>query len=418
MTQKWPKDNILQKTTNTINMKKLFKSSRILFIVLSLLASFSVSSIYSHADTIVPISEDIALDEDTGGVVYNFLVYDEYGKIIFERSQIEIGDIIINSSFDKYEIVEIDFYTRTAKAKFLGKVNKPQIVKEGNTFLSNNGIEKKIGLYMTHNDESYVIGDGVSSINGAGGIHDIAKKLSTEFSKLGITVDLREDIHNPHNSSAYSRSNATAKSLLDAGNDAIFDIHRDGVASSVYVKKIDGIERCKVRIVVGQANPNKEVNLQFATYLFAVAEEYCPWLFLDIYYAKGHYNQALSSKALLFEMGTYLAEKDLVASTVPYLANVVNTTLYSATIENSNPSQETGSVENVETSEKVVIKEEIQKDETISNLLDIQTEQITTTTKHSNKTLKIVLGVVFALILTAFVVFIVCYYFFKVQKDK
>ena len=366
----------------------------------------------------MPISEDIALDEDTGGVVYNFLVYDEYGKIIFERSQIEIGDIIINSSFDKYEIVEIDFYTRTAKAKFLGKVNKPQIVKEGNTFLSNNGIEKKIGLYMTHNDESYVIGDGVSSINGAGGIHDIAKKLSTEFSKLGITVDLREDIHNPHNSSAYSRSNATAKSLLDAGNDAIFDIHRDGVARSVYVKKIDGIERCKVRIVVGQANPNKEVNLQFATYLFAVAEEYCPWLFLDIYYAKGHYNQALSSKALLFEMGTYLAEKDLVASTVPYLANVVNTTLYSATIENSNPSQETGSVENVETSEKVVIKEEIQKDETISNLLDIQTEQITNTTKHSNKTLKIVFGVVFALILTAFVVFIVCYYFFKVQKDK
>ena len=140
----------------------------------------------------------------------------------------------------------------------------------------------------------------------------------------------------PHDSGAYSRSNSTAKNLLNKNIDALFDIHRDGVARSVYVKNINGTERCKVRIVVGQANPNKDANLQFAMYLMTVAEQYCPWLFLDIYYAKGHYNQALTSKGLLFEMGTYLAEKELVLDTVPYLTNVIDKTLFSTIVEENN----------------------------------------------------------------------------------
>ena len=36
-------------------------------------------------------------------------------------------------------------------------------------------------------------------------------------------------------------------------------------------------------------------------------------------YAKGHYNQELTSKGLLFEMGTYLAEKEIVLESVPYV---------------------------------------------------------------------------------------------------
>ena len=79
----------------------------------------------------------------------------------------------------------------------------------------------------------------------------------------------------------------------------------------------------------GQINSSKVANLQFAMYLMSVAEEYCPWLFLDIYYAKGHYNQALTNKGLLFEMGTYLGEKELVLETVPQLANVIDKTLFS-----------------------------------------------------------------------------------------
>ena len=68
-------------------------------------------------------------------------------------------------------------------------------------------------------------------------------------------------------------------------------------------------------------------------YLLGVASEVCDWLFLDIYYASGHYNQGLANKLLLFEMGSHLVEKDLVKQTVPELAKVVNTALFNTTVD-------------------------------------------------------------------------------------
>ena len=124
--------------------------------------------------------------------------------------------------------------------------------------------------------------------------------------------------------------------LNDYNPDAIFDIHRDGASRKTYVTKDGNNERCMVRIVVGQANPNKEKNLEFAKYLMGISEVVCPWLFLDIYYAKGHYNQQLYNKSLLFEMGSHLVEKSLVEKTVPYLADVVVTALYNTTVESEN----------------------------------------------------------------------------------
>ena len=51
---------------------------------------------------------------------------------------------------------------------------------------------------------------------------------------------------------------------------------------------------------------------------------------------KSHYNQELSSKGLLFEMGTYLAEKELAQETTGYLAQVVDKTLFSTVVEDDN----------------------------------------------------------------------------------
>ena len=263
-----------------------------------------------------------------------YTIYDHDGNIISQSNYVEIGDKIINSSLEEFEVFYIDNNTYTAYASYNGWYSSPNVNKNDRGLMfSNPNIKKSVGLYMTHNDESYVPSDNTSSIYGKGGIHDVSKKLKNEFEKLNYTVYLDESLHLPHDSKAYTRSSTTANNLLNKNIDALFDIHRDGVARSVYVKNIDNIERCQVRIVVGQANPNKDANLQFAMYLVTVAKEYCPWLFLDIYYAKGHYNQALTNKGLLFEMGTYLAEKELVLQSVPYLAKVIDKTLFSTVVE-------------------------------------------------------------------------------------
>ena len=266
-----------------------------------------------------------------------YFIYDTDGNKISETNYVEVGDIIITKDLKEYEIFKIDQENLNAYATFNGNYIKPKIKnnKEENLNLSKN-LSKSVGLYLTHNDESYIPSDGVSSVYGEGGIHDVARELASCFNSLGYKVYLDETLHLPHDNKAYARSGITAQSLLENSPDALFDIHRDGVSRSVYVENVDGIERCKVRIVVGQANPKKDANLQFAMYLLSVSEEYCPWLFLDIYYAKGDYNQELTSKGLLFEMGTYLAEKELVLKSVPELANVIDKTLFSTVVNDDN----------------------------------------------------------------------------------
>jgi len=304
---------------------KLHKIFLIFFFIFFILLPFNKTP-FCYANT----------DDENDIEIY--LVYDELNNVLFESNFVEVGDKFITKELKQYEVYSVDEQSLSAYAEFVGRYIKPRISfdedDDGLYFQSN--IKKSVGLYMTHNDESFVPTDGVSSIYGAGGIHDVAESLADAFDTLDFTVYLDETLHIPHDSSAYSRSYSTASGLLSKNVDALFDIHRDGVSRSVYVKTVDGVERCKVRIVVGQANANCEANLQFAMYLISIAEEYCPWLFLDIYLAKGHYNQALSSKALLFEMGTYLAEKELVLDTVPYLVNIVDKTLFSTIVQEDN----------------------------------------------------------------------------------
>jgi len=298
---------------------------------------------------------NVSTKADTENILNEiYIVYDENNNIIFEGNIVEEGDKIIDKNFKEYEIYNVDHDDQIAYAEYTGYYKKQQIHnKSKNLNLTNNKIEKNVGIYLTHNDESYVPTDNTSSVYGKGGIHDVANSISDNFKGLNYNVYIDETLHLPHNSSAYSRSEQTAKNLLKNNLNAIFDIHRDGVSRSVFVKNVDGKERCKVRIVVGQANPNKEANLQFAMYLVEVAKEYCPWLFLDIYYAKGHYNQELSNKALLFEMGTYLCEKELVLETVPYLTQVIDKTLFSTIVEDDNSLTITDEIPK-ETEEKLV----------------------------------------------------------------
>ena len=182
---------------------------------------------------------------------------------------------------------------------------------------------------MTHNDESYTPTDGYDSIYGAGGIHDVAKMLKSQLESKNYNVVLDETLHIPHNSSAYSRSGLTATKLFNSYNpDALFDIHRDGVSKSYYYTNQNGENLSKVRIVVGKSNPNYQNNYQFAKTLFATGNAMYPWLFSDIYSGSGHYNQALKDTCLLFEMGTYLIEKEYVYNSIPYLVDAIDSVLY------------------------------------------------------------------------------------------
>lgn len=297
---------------------------------------FFFALIFTNLPITLKVQADTLNEEN---IIY--YIYDTENNKISETNYVEVGDKIITKDFKQYEVYKIDENTHSAYSTLSGTYIKPRIIEGDENLNLSKTFTKSVGLYLTHNDESYVPSDNTSSVYGEGGIHDVANYLADCFESLNYNVYLDETLHLPHDSSAYSRSRTTATALLNNNLDAIFDIHRDGVSRSVYVDTVDGIERCKVRIVVGQANENHENNLKFAMYMLSIAENYCPWLFLDIYYAKGDYNQDLTNKSLLFEMGTYLAEKELVLNTVPFLTEVVDKTLFASVSNNTidlNPS--------------------------------------------------------------------------------
>ena len=289
-----------------------------------------------------------------------YKIFDDEFNLLFEREDPVLGDNYLSKDFKYYESVYLDHDSKSGLAKFVRSVEPPKISKS----VLPTPIkveERKIAMYMTHNDESYVLSDGVDSIYGNGGIKDVALAFKSELEKYMVDVYFDDTLHIPHDSSAYSRSQKTAKKLQDTYSpDALFDIHRDGTSRKFYVSEVNGVERGRVRMVIGKANPNMALNEEFATYLMAVGNELYPWLFTDIYYATGHYNQALDSKEILFEMGSHLIEKELMIDSMKELAEVVTTALYKTTLN-----EESGElvVNGVENEENLVINDALDKRE-------------------------------------------------------
>jgi len=189
--------------------------------------------------------------------------------------------------------------------------------------------KKLIAMYVTHSDESYIPSDGTESINGQGGIYDVARQLRDELQTLGVDVILDESTHLPHDSGAYRRSRQTAERLLQKRPDAIVDIHRDGIPDeNEYICTIDGEPASQVRLLVGRSNQNSEVNREFAKEIKAVADKQYPGLIKDIFIGKGNYNQDLAPNAILLEFGTHTLSKERALESTQMMADVLSTTLY------------------------------------------------------------------------------------------
>ena len=215
-----------------------------------------------------------------------------------------------------------------SQAVFAGEEALPAAADAKNE--GDSGDEKKlIAMYVTHSDESYIPTDGTESIMGQGGIYDVAREFRDQLQALGIDVILDESTHLPHDAGAYRRSRQTAERLLQKMPDAIIDIHRDGIPDeSEYEKTIDGEEASRVRLLVGRANQNSEVNREFAKEIKAIADKEYPGLIKDIFIGKGTYNQDLAPNAILLEFGTHTISKERVLNSTEMMAEVVSTALY------------------------------------------------------------------------------------------
>lgn len=280
-----------------------------------------------------------ALSEDTQDVLY--AVKDSDNNPVFSFfGQLSEGDEYISGDNILYRVSSLE--NGQAVAERIGEEPMPDIswmdAGEAQAVFasqsipaasSNSDNRKLIAMYVTHSDESYIPTDGTQSINGQGGIYDVARSFRDELQALGVDVILDESTHLPHDSGAYRRSRQTAERLLQKRPDAIIDIHRDGIPDqSEYTCTIEGDPASQVRLLVGRSNQNSEVNRAFAKQIKAVADKKYPGLIKDIFIGKGNYNQDLSPNAILLEFGTHTLSKERALESTQLMANVVNTALY------------------------------------------------------------------------------------------
>jgi stage II sporulation protein P len=268
-------------------------------------------------------------EECTGGSFYT--VYDQAdpNTVVFQTGMgVAVGDQYQTEDDRLYEVISVDEGQRTAIARFLEQV---QLSADTLAFIENlmasapkaGKGQVTVGVYHTHSSESYVPSDGTDSIRGNGGIFKVGAALVESLKEAGARVVYSDSRHDPHDSAAYTRSRRTAQQLLRQGSTALLDVHRDaGGGPQSYSTTVDGRNVSQIRLVVGRQNPNMSTNKQFAQEIKAATDKQVPGLIKGIFFARGGYNQDLSGRNLLLEVGTDTSSREDAAAGASLFAKV------------------------------------------------------------------------------------------------
>ncbi len=258
-----------------------------------------------------------------------FTLKDEQGQPLQYTSIIvHQGDEVITANNRRFEVISVDYTNLTAACRFVGVEEMAYYSAWDEapvaSLFNNQKDNPQIGIYMTHNDESYVPTDGTESIDGEGGIVKVGNVFASALEKIGHKVSISENHHDPHDANAYHRSRKTAVQLLKENPDVLFDVHRDGIEDPNYYKTdINGEQVTGIRLVVGKQNPHMESNLTFAKEIKAYMDKHYPGMIKDIYMGKGNYNQDLGPRVALVEVGTHTNSREEAEAGVQIFAKGV-----------------------------------------------------------------------------------------------
>lgn len=207
-----------------------------------------------------------------------------------------------------------------------------------------------IGIYCTHTTESYIPTYGVAKASGErGGIYQVALALKDSLAKRGIPAVIADTIHDyPDWQMSYSNSLDTMEAMKKKypGMEIFIDVHRDAIGSDdPLTTTIDGQEVTRLMLVVGsnqRANhPNWEQNLAFARKIGNALESGAPGILRSVRVQSGRYNQHLSPKAILVEVGCSNSSLEQAENGVDYLAGAIETVLLTEKLEaKKEPKQE------------------------------------------------------------------------------
>lgn len=166
-------------------------------------------------------------------------------------------------------------------------------------------------IYHTHSSESYMPykESNYHREEVKGTVREVGDVMEEILEEQGINVIHDKTIHDrPSYNESYNKSLATIQNLKKKypTADYIIDLHRDAAASSAKEGKytiIDGKRVAKFSLVVGQANENYVELYDFAKKVSSRAGEMYDGFNGAIIEKNYNYNEFVSNKALLLEVG-------------------------------------------------------------------------------------------------------------------
>ncbi len=316
-------------------------------VVLSVFLGVSLSSTAAGLENERVVSgfagEELSSQEIQQEEYYRMVAEDGEALLVTGR-RIQLGDEFLTSDNRLFRVYEIE--GKTAFAKYLEKKDLEEhlaqnfrrevlagLFPEGAVSMLKEegeqaGPKRLIGIYHTHNAESYIPTDGTESIDGKGGIHKVGEAFKEALEEKGIRVIHDETLHLPHDRGAYRRSRVTAQRLLSQGPDVIFDIHRDAAPAEAYETSIDSDVITCVLFVVGLENQNYPVSRSFAFDLKGYSDRLEPELVKGVLMGHGDFNQDLTPLNLLLEIGAHNNTREAAEEGARYFAGVVDYYFY------------------------------------------------------------------------------------------
>ncbi|WP_271751955.1 stage II sporulation protein P [Cohnella sp. JJ-181] len=180
----------------------------------------------------------------------------------------------------------------------------------------------QVYIYHTHNRESWKNAatqtQGLSIDDPKVNITLVGERLGTALGKKGVSAlvaddDITERLAEKDlgYSQAYAESRKTVQAAMrnNASLGYFFDIHRDGdVPRKQTTVTLGGKSYARVMFVIGMGNADYKANKQFAEALSARLEKKYPGLsrgvlMKDSAHGDGEYNQSLSPRSMLIEIG-------------------------------------------------------------------------------------------------------------------
>ncbi|MCP3764290.1 stage II sporulation protein P [Domibacillus sp. A3M-37] len=173
--------------------------------------------------------------------------------------------------------------------------------------------EKEVLLYFTHTSESFTPKNGQDPVN----ITEVGTMIAENLESKGIGVSINKtnigallNKKGKKYSASYEESRAVVAAVQkdEPTLSYLVDIHRDSQGKSITTTEINGQMMAKTVFVVGGEHPGYEENARFASALHKLFEQYYPGLSRGVIVksgsqTNGKFNQDLSNRAMLIEMG-------------------------------------------------------------------------------------------------------------------